>query len=128
MFFMVFAAVAAALAYALLRRPPRLLSRGKPQQQRFVHIGTRRYYIETAAFADYHQALHHYFHIVSEIEKLDKLEEVKYDFMDWTNALMRFRHFNIHLVRVIDKIHLIKSDMPMRALPNLKPTSANWPK
>ncbi len=113
----VFSAISglAALAafYLSARSKPRLIRYGRPQGRRCVHVGQRSYDIEVAAFDDYRQALHHYFLIVPEIQESAPLLEVKYDFMDWTNALMRFEPFTVQLVREVDKIRLIKSHQPV---------------
>lgn len=95
--------------YGLNKQSHRLIKYGTLKKSHYQSIEGRQYYIELVKFDDYHQALHHYFHIVADIQKNANMQSSQYDFLDWTNAMMHFNEYSIHLVRQINEIKLIKS-------------------
>ena len=97
----------------LISRPTRYLKQGKFSQAKNVLISDRTYYLEEVAFDDYHQALHHYFTLLDDALLLGKALEVKYDYLDWTNTILRFPNFTVQLVRAVNKVRLIKSEKTM---------------
>ncbi len=103
----------AALFVWLISRPTRYLKQGKFSQAKNVRISDRTYYLEEVIFADYHQALHHYFQLLDDVQLLGNALEVKYDYLDWTNTILRFPNFTVQLVRAVNKVRLIKSENVM---------------
>lgn len=113
MWFLTFLLMAAAVLYAVARRPRPWLTRGKRLQARFVEIEQQRFYLEEVGFADYHQALHNYFYLIPQFNERHGLRQVKYNYLDWTDTILQFDDCTLQLVRRIDKIRLIKSENPL---------------
>ncbi|OOF37240.1 hypothetical protein [Rodentibacter heidelbergensis] len=99
--------------YLIGKRPVRLLKRGKRLRSEYIEIQENRFYLEEVAFSDYHQALHHYFYLIPQFSNRRDLLETKYNYLDWTDTILRFSDCTLQLVRRIDKILLIKSQTPM---------------
>ena len=109
-----FAFVFAVLIFCFVgKRPARLLKRGQFVRARQIEVQGTLFYFEEVAFADYHQALHHYFYLIPQFSDRKDLLETKYSYLDWTDTTLRFSDCTLQLVRRVDKIVLIKSHTPM---------------
>nr|WP_314738895.1 hypothetical protein [uncultured Haemophilus sp.] len=101
------------LFYFIGKRPARLLSRGKLIRSQQIELQGKMFYLEEVAFADYHQALHHYFYLIPLFSDRKDLLETKYSYLDWTDTTLRFPDCTLQLVRRVNKIILMKSHTPM---------------
>ena len=95
------------------KKENRWIKYGKFRRSRHLTIGQHSYYIEEVVFRDFHQAIHHYFKIIADLEAYADAIEVKYDYNDWSNTVFRFQNTTIKLVRRINKVYLIKSAHPI---------------
>ena len=105
--------IAVAMGYWAIRFQPNLLPLGKFVAKKNIQCEQYRYYIEEVAFDDYQAAIHGYFNLVPEIQKIGKAEETHYDFFDFYSVAIRFEHCSVRLLRLVDKVRLIKSDRPI---------------
>lgn len=97
------------LLYRQLNKPARLLTLG-----RFVgakNVG--EFYIEEVAFDDYQGAIHGYFKLVPLLRQHGVILEERYDFFDFYSVVIAFDDCTLKLVRMIDKVRVIKSHQPM---------------
>lgn len=113
MFWLAFAAVAAATVWWAASYQPRLLDAGRPLFARTLSLNGRRFYAEENRFPDWHQALHHYMILVPQMGRFGQVREVSFDYMDFSHSVFRFDGFTLYLVRRVDKIRLIKSFEPV---------------
>lgn len=104
---------AIALFYFLGKQPVYLLPRGKHLSAKQLEIEGISFYVEEVRFPDYHQAIHHYYHLIPIFSDRNDVLETHYNYLDWTNTILRFPDSTMQLVRRIDKILLIKSQMPL---------------
>lgn len=91
------------------RRPPRLLRRGVFRKRRRVD----GFYIEEVVFKDYQAAISGYFRLSADLYGYGEVCETRYDFLDFYSVMMRFPDCTLRLVRIIDRVRLIKSTAPM---------------
>lgn len=98
-----------ALLYWQLNKPARLLTLGHFIQAKSVG----EFYIEEVAFDDYQGAIHGYFELVPLLRQRGNIIEEQYDFFDFYSVVIAFDDCTLKLVRMIDKVRLIKSVEPM---------------
>ncbi len=97
----------------LSQKKRRWIKYGKLQRSKFISSNEHQYYLEEALFKDFHDAIHHLYIINHEINSYAKALEVKYDYFDWSYTIFRFEHTTIKIIRIIDRVILIKSLMPI---------------
>ena len=113
MWFILAFVLAVAIFYFIGKRPERLLQRGKLVRAQHIERQGKAFYLEEVAFDDYHQALHHYFHLIPQFSDRKDMLETQSSYMDWTDTTLRFPDCTLQLVRRVNRIVLIKSHAPM---------------
>lgn len=102
-------AILLVLFLGLALRPAPFIRTAQRLLVKNIYLDSRRFYVEKANYASYHKALHFYYQLVPLIQGRPELLEVKYSFLDWCDATFIFARDQIKLLRVIDRIYLIKS-------------------
>lgn len=97
----------------IFRRQPYFISLGQAQKSKTIYSNQQRFYIEEVEFSDYQQAIHGYFNIVPELQKYAAVLEVEYDFFDFYSVALRFEDCTMRLLRLVNKVRLIKSSQPI---------------
>lgn len=104
------------LIYKNYRKKDRVIRYGRYKGGRTIIINKQKYYLEESRFENYQMAIHYYFKIVSDIYDYGEIIEVKEDYYDWSNTVFRFEHSTIKLIRIIDKIIMMKSSEPITVM------------
>lgn len=96
-----------------IRKKTRLLHFGTFRFAKTITHNQHRFYLEEVAFDNRQQAIHGYFQLAPALQNYGKVQETEYDFFDFYSVVLRFDDCTMKLVRRLDNVRLIKSEMPM---------------